>query len=38
MKAIPVRKISSKEQNNAGRFSIRDIQQILNTGQVIRLG
>lgn len=29
MKAIPVKKISSKEQTNAGRFSIRDIQQIL---------
>lgn len=29
MKAIPVRQISSKEQNNAGRFSIRDLQQIL---------
>jgi AraC family transcriptional regulator, transcriptional activator of pobA len=29
MKAIPVRQISSKEQNNAGRFSIRAIQQIL---------
>ena len=30
MKAIPVRKISSKTQTNAGRFSIREIQQILN--------
>ena len=30
MKAIPVRKISSKEQTNTGRFSIRDIQQVLD--------
>jgi AraC family transcriptional regulator, transcriptional activator of pobA len=30
MNAIPVKQISSNEQNNAGRFSIRDLQQILN--------
>jgi AraC family transcriptional activator of pobA len=29
MNAIPVRQISSNGQNNAGRFSIRDLQQIL---------
>lgn len=35
MKAIPVRQISSKAQNNAGRFSIREIQQILNGNDLV---
>lgn len=37
MKAIPVRQITSvsNEQGNAGRFSIRDIQQILNGNNLV---
>ena len=32
MKTIPVRQIAppQREQSNAGRFSIRDVQQVLN--------
>ncbi|MCS3798912.1 AraC family transcriptional regulator [Niastella sp. OAS944] len=35
MKAIPVKQISSKEQDNTGRFNIREIQEILNGNDLV---